>query len=319
MRIVKFEGKERPYYTINDYYLERFGHKVYKIALNGDFTCPNRDGTLSINGCIYCSESGSSEFGGEKSTPLPKQFEEVKKRMTKKWISGKYIAYFQANTNTYGPIEKLKTLFEEAIDLDPDIIGLSIATRPDCLPDEVVEYLSELNKRTFLMVELGLQTIHESTSKLINRGHDMHCFEDALKKLRSQDIHVVAHIINGLPGESEAMMMETLIKLNTMDIQGLKIHMLYILKNTALERFFQNTHFHVLSLEEYTTIVANQIELLRPDIVLHRLTGDAKKEDLIAPLWSLKKFVVTNEIDKLLRKRHTYQGVFYDPGRNLRP
>lgn len=317
MITVIFKGKERPYYTINDYYLERFGTKVYKIALNGNFTCPNRDGSLSSAGCIYCSEPGSGEFGGNKSHDLRSQFEEVKKRMASKWSQGKYIAYFQANTNTYAPIKKLKQLFEEALSLDPDIIGISIATRPDCLPEEVLDYLEDLNKRTFLIVELGLQTIHETTSKLINRGHDLLSFENAVNRLRKRNIHVVVHIINGLPHETKEMMMQTIEKINTYDIQGLKIHMLYIIKNTPLERYYSHNSFHVLTLEEYTEIVANQIENLRPDIVLHRLTGDASKEDLIEPKWSLKKFVVTNEIDKLLRSRQTYQGVYYDHRRYL--
>lgn len=315
---VIFEGKERPYYTINDYYLKRFKTKVYKIALNGDFTCPNRDGTFSKSGCIYCSESGSGEFGGDKSLPLKTQFDHVKEMMSLKWKSGKYIAYFQANTNTYAPVEKLKELFEEALTLDSDIIGISVATRPDCLPEEVLDYLEDLNKRTFLIIELGLQTIHETTAKLINRGHDLLSFENAVTNLRKRNIHVVAHIINGLPHETKEMMLETLEKVNSYDIQGLKIHMLYILKDTPLEKYYSNTHFHVLTLEEYTSIVAEQIERLRPDIVLHRLTGDARKEDLIEPIWSLKKFVVTNEIDKRLRARHTYQGVYYDYSRNPR-
>jgi len=315
---VIFEGKERPYYTINDYYLKRFKTKVYKIALNGDFTCPNRDGTFSKSGCIYCSESGSGEFGGDKSLPLKTQFDHVKEMMSLKWKSGKYIAYFQANTNTYAPVEKLKELFEEALTLDSDIIGISVATRPDCLPEEVLDYLEDLNKRTFLIIELGLQTIHETTAKLINRGHDLLSFENAVTNLRKRNIHVVAHIINGLPHETKEMMLETLEKVNSYDIQGLKIHMLYILKDTPLEKYYSNTHFHVLTLEEYTSIVAEQIERLRPDIVLHRLTGDARKEDLIEPIWSLKKFVVTNEIDKRLRARHTYQGVYYDHSRNPR-
>ncbi len=315
---VNFEGKERPYYTINDYYLKRFKTKVYKIALNGDFTCPNRDGTFSKSGCIYCSESGSGEFGGDKSLPLKTQFDHVKEMMSLKWKSGKYIAYFQANTNTYAPVEKLKELFEEALTLDSDIIGISVATRPDCLPEEVLDYLEDLNKRTFLIIELGLQTIHETTAKLINRGHDLLSFENAVTNLRKRNIHVVAHIINGLPHETKEMMLETLEKVNSYDIQGLKIHMLYILKDTPLEKYYSNTHFHVLTLEEYTSIVAEQIERLRPDIVLHRLTGDARKEDLIEPIWSLKKFVVTNEIDKRLRARHTYQGVYYDHSRNPR-
>lgn len=305
-------NKERPYYTINDYYLEKYGHKVYKIALNGDFTCPNRDGSLSYRGCIFCSESGSGEFGGEISDPLEVQFEKVKTMMSNKWKEGKYIAYFQANTNTYGPLEKLKTLYEKALTLDPDIIGLSIATRPDCISDETLDYLEDLNKRTFLIIELGLQTIHEKTSKLINRGHTYQVFEDMVNKLRDRNIHVVVHIINGLPYETKEMMLETLEKLNTLDIQGIKIHMLFMTKQTPLYEYYQHHPFHFLTLEEYVDITTAQIERLRPDIIIHRLTGDAPRNELIEPKWTLKKFVVTNEIDKLMRQRHTYQGVYYD-------
>lgn len=309
---MNFIGKEKPYYTINDYYLERFGHKVYKIALNGDFTCPNRDGTLSYRGCIFCSESGSAEFGGDKSASLQEQFNQVKKMMQNKWKEGKFIAYFQANTNTYGPIEKLKALYEEALLLDEDIIGLSIATRPDSISDETYAYLNELNQRTFLIVELGLQTIHEETSIKINRGHTYQVFEDAVKRLRSLGIHTVVHIINGLPGETKEMMLDTVKKVNQLDIQGIKIHMLYMTKNTPLYEIYLKKPFSFLTLQEYTEIVADQIELLRPGIVIHRLTGDADRSEIIEPLWTLKKFVVTNEIDKLLRKRHTYQGYFYE-------
>jgi len=307
-----FKNKERPYYTVNDYYLEKFGHKVYKISLNGDFTCPNRDGKLSYRGCIFCSESGSAEFGGDKSRPLEEQFSSVKKMMSNKWKDGKYIAYFQANTNTYGPIEKLKNLFEQALTLDKDIVGLSIATRPDSISEETYEYLSELNNRTFLTIELGLQTSHEETSKKINRGHNYQVFETCVSRLRGLGIHTVIHIINGLPGESKEMMLETVKKINRLDIQGLKIHMLFMTKNTVLYEMYQKNPFHFLTLEEYAEITASQIEILRPDIVLHRLTGDADRKELIEPLWSLKKFVVTNEIDKLLRKRQTYQGIYYE-------
>ncbi len=309
---MEFIHKEKPYYTINDYYLKTYGHKVYKIALNGDFTCPNRDGTLSTLGCIYCSESGSGEFGGQKSDSLKIQFETVKKMMQNKWKEGKFIAYFQANTNTYAPIEKLKRLFEEALSLDKDIVGLSIATRADCISDETYDYLNDLNKRTHLTIELGLQTIHQQTSKLINRGHDYETFEKAVYKLRSLKINTVIHIINGLPYETKEMMLETIDKLNQLDIQGIKIHMLYMTKNTALYDYYLKKPFHFLTLAEYTDIVATQIERLRPDIIIHRLTGDGEKTSLIEPLWTLKKFVVTNEIDKILRNRNTYQGIYYN-------
>ncbi len=306
-----YSKKERPYYTVNDFYRERFGTKVFRIPLDAGFTCPNRDGTLSHAGCIYCSEKGSGDFAGDRSLSLEMQYCQVKSMMQRKWPVGKTIVYLQANTNTYAPLEKLKEIYESVLSLDDDIVGLSIATRPDCLPDDVVDYLRELNLRTFLTVELGLQTIHQETARLINRQHDLDCFVDAVKRLREKKIHVVAHIINGLPWESASMMQSTVEYLNRLDIQGLKIHMLYISKNTGIEKYYHNTSFHILTREEYVEIVVNQIEILRPDIILYRLTGDAPREDLIEPKWSLRKFGVTNEIDKLLRKRQTYQGVYF--------
>lgn len=301
--------KEKPYNTVNEFYRKTFGSKVYKISLNGNFTCPNRDGTLSYKGCIFCSETGSGDFAGDKSDPLKKQFSEIKTLMQNKWSDGKFIAYFQANTNTYGPIDKLKELFEEALTLDKDIIGLSIATRPDCLSDEILDYLSDLNNRTYLSVELGLQSIHESSLEFINRGHDLQCFVDACKELRKRNINVIVHIINGLPNETERDMLATAVFLNEMDIQGVKIHMLFIQKNTELAHYYSNHPFPLLTLEEYVSITVKQIEQLDDSIILHRLTGDAPRESLIEPKWTLKKFVVTNEIDKSLRERKSYQGM----------
>ncbi|MBU1144633.1 MAG: TIGR01212 family radical SAM protein [Firmicutes bacterium] len=308
---MNFKIKEKPYYTVNDFYQETFHSKVFKISLNGNFTCPNRDGTISYKGCLYCSEKGSGEFTGDLNFSLKDQYQEMLSMMKRKWPIGKTIAYFQSFTNTYAPLDKLKRLFEEALTLDKDLIGISIATRPDCLPDDVIEYLSELNQKTFLTVELGLQTIHEKTSILINRGHSLQAFQDAVSKLRAHNIHVVCHIINGLPNETKEMMLDTIHFLNSLDIQGIKIHMLYLLKNTPLEDYYNLNPFPILSLKEYVDVVTNQIEQLRPDIIIYRLTGDALKSDLIEPKWSLKKFVVTNEIDKQLRINKTYQGINY--------
>jgi len=306
------KNKTRPYRTVHDEYAEKFHRKVFKIALNGDFTCPNRDGTLGVGGCIFCSDSGSGEFGGNKTKSLKDQFEEVLTMMSKKWSDGAYIAYFQANSNTYAPVERLRELFEEALSLSKDIIGLSIATRPDCLPQETVDYLGELNHRTFLTVELGLQTIHDETAKLIHRGHDLSIFVDAVKRLREKRIDVVVHIINSLPHESKDQMIETIKFLNQLDIQGIKIHMLYILKDTPMARYYEQEVFHLMTLPEYVDVTVEQLRHLREDIVVHRLTGDAPRDELIAPLWSLKKFVVTNEIDKLMRSLGAYQGEYHD-------
>ena len=310
---MNFMNKERPYYTVHDFYQDKFKDKVLKVSLNGDFTCPNRDGSISYQGCIFCSESGSGDFAGDKSQPIHEQYQTGLKKMRQKWPSGKTIAYFQANTNTYGTLDKIKGLFNEALTLDDNLVGISIATRPDCISDEVLDYLGELNQKTFVTVELGLQTIHEDTIHLINRGHDTSVFVDSVKRLRSKNIHVVCHIINGLPFETEEMMLETLRFCNQVDIQGIKIHMLYIQKKTPLADYYAKTPFPILSLEEYVRITVRQIEIMRPDLIIYRLTGDSDRNELIEPLWSLKKFVVTNEIDKRLRSQSSYQGKYYQP------
>lgn len=303
----------KPYHTLNDFYLEKFNSKVFKVALNGDFTCPNRDGVISSDGCIFCSEKGSGDFAGDKTDSLEDQFKVIKAMMEHKWPNGKMIAFFQANTNTYAPIEKLRYLYEKALTLDQNIVGLSIATRPDCISSATLEYLTELNKRTFLTIELGLQTIHESTAKWMNRGYSLKIFEKTVKQLLSKNIRVVVHIINGLKDETKDMMLDTIRYLNQFGIHGIKIHMLNILKNTPLETDYQTNPFPILTLEEYVDIVTSQIEIMSPHFILERLTGDAPKELLIEPQWTLKKFVVTNEIDKTLRTKSTHQGIYYKP------
>ena len=300
---------EKRYNTVNEFYRQTFGQKVFKISLNGDFTCPNRDGNISYNGCIFCSEKGSGDFAGSKSDPLEKQFEEIKNVMEKKWPDGKYIAYFQANTNTYGPLNKIKELFDKALTLDENIVGLSVATRPDCLPEDILGYLEELSKKTYLTVELGLQSINEKCRKFINRGHDVNVFVEAVRNLRKRNINVVVHIINGLPEETHEDMLSTARFLNKMDIQGIKIHMLFIQKNTELAHYYDTNPFTLLSMEEFVEITVDQLELLNDKIIIHRLTGDAPRSELVAPKWTLKKFVVSNEIDKLMRKRNSFQGI----------
>ncbi len=295
------------YYTLDSFYKEKFGMKIAKISLNANFTCPNRDGTKGIGGCIYCSSLKSGDFAGNKEKDIVLQFEDIKKIMLRKWPDAKFIGYFQAGTNTYASIPELKKVFEPILK-QKDVVGLNIATRPDAISDECLEYLSDLNKRTYLTVELGLQTIHDKTSELINRCHTLQEFKDMVLKLRERDINVVVHIINGLPYETEEMMLETVKYLNKLDIQGIKIHMLHILKNTKLEKMYQEKPFHVLTKDEYIDIVVKELELLRPNIVIHRITGDPKVSDLIEPTWLIKKFVVLNDIDKELKKRNTYQG-----------
>jgi radical SAM protein (TIGR01212 family) len=280
---------------------------VFKVSLNAGLSCPNIDGTVGKGGCIYCSNSGSGEFAGNKNDDIITQFNEIKKMMLKKWPNAKYIGYFQAHTNTYAPVETLKKLYEPILQQE-NVVGLNIATRPDAISDECLKYLEELNKKTYLTIELGLQTIHKKTTKIINRCHTLECFENMVKKLRKKNINVVVHIINGLPYETKEDMIKTAKYLNKLDIQGIKIHMLSVIKNTKLEKLYQLKPFHILTEEEYIDIVINQLENLRPEIVINRITGDPKLDDLIQPTWLVKKFCVLNNIDKEMVKRNTYQG-----------
>ena len=295
------------YHTLNYHYKEKYHCKVIKVSLNAGFTCPNIDGKVGYGGCIYCSKSGSGDFGGDISKSLSEQFDEIKDKLSKKWPRGKYIAYFQAHTNTYAPLSVLKGKYESVLKKD-NVIGIAIATRPDAIEDEVLDYLEELNKNTDVTVELGLQTIHEDTAKLINRCHSLNQFEEMVKKLRKRNIEVVVHIINGLPYETKEMMIETVKYLNHLDINGIKIHMLNIVKDTPLATLYQEKKFKVLSKEEYIDIVIQQLEYLRPEIVIHRITSDPDPKNLIEPTWLIKKFCVLNDIDKEMKKRNTYQG-----------
>ncbi|MGM9874389.1 MAG: TIGR01212 family radical SAM protein [Bacilli bacterium] len=296
----KYTLDNKRYHTLNYYNKTKYGCKVFKVSLNAGFSCPNKkNGT----GCIYCY-NGSGENDG---MDLLTQFYKVRDNNLKKWPNAKYIGYFQAGTNTYADVNTLKSKYEPILKLD-NVIGLNIATRCDALNNDVLDYLEELNNRTDLIVELGLQTIHESTSKLINRGHTLNQFEEAVLELRKRNINVVVHIINGLPFETKEMMLDTVKYLNKLDIQGIKIHMLFILKDTPILNLYNTTNFHILSKEEYIDIVIDQLELLRPEIVIHRITGDPIKELLVEPTWLLKKFSVLDDIDKEMVKRDSYQG-----------
>ena len=307
MNYFKYTLDNKRYHTLNYEYKKIFNSKVFKVSLNGGFTCPNIDGKFGYGGCIYCSKNGSGEFAGDKEKDLITQFNEVKTVLEKKWPNSKYIAYFQANTNTYAQIDVLKEKYETVLKLD-NVVGLSISTRPDSISDKVLDYLEELNTRTYLTVELGLQTIHEKTSKLINRCHTLECFDEMVRKLHKRKIRVVVHIINGLPYETKEMMLETVRHINKLPIDGVKIHMLHIIKDTALENLYNKEKFHLLTREEYVDIVCDQLELLRSDIVIHRITGDPKVDDLVEPEWLVKKFCVLNEIDKELVRRDSFQG-----------
>lgn len=307
---------EKHYNTLNNYYRNKYQKKVFKVALNAGFTCPNIDGTVASGGCTFCSWMGSGDFAGDKHDPLKKQFALVKEQMHKKWQDGYYIAYFQANTNTHAPLPRLKEIYEEAITLDPNIVMISLGTRPDSLPDDVLDYLTELNQRMPVQVELGLQTIHQKTSDLINRAHDLKTFDEAVKKLNIRGLEVVVHIINGLPTETKEMMLDTVKHLNTLPIQGIKIHMLHLMEKTKMGYDYLKKPWHLLTLDEYVDITVDQLLWLRKDIIVHRVTGDAPEDMLIAPLWTKKKFVVSNQIDKKLRKLNLFQGDYYEKENN---
>ena len=281
---------------------------MFKVSLNGGFSCPNLDGKVGFGGCIYCSKSGSGEFGGDKDKSLTEQFYEMKEVVNKKHIPCKYIGYFQARTNTYADVETLKAKYEEILAI-PDVIGLNIATRCDAISDECLEYLTELNKRTLLTIELGLQTIHEKTSKLINRCHTLEQFDSMVRKLRERHINVVVHIINGLPYETEEMMLDTIRHINTLDVQGIKIHMLHIIKDTGMANLYLKEKFHVLTKDEYIDIVIKQLEILDPKIIVNRITSDPDKDTLLEPTWLIEKCQLLNDIDKEMKRRDTYQGI----------
>lgn len=291
------------YFSLDEFYQKKFGTKVYKVSLNAGFTCPN---IQNGHGCIFCSNQ-SGDFAGDKEKDLVTQFNEGKEKIEKKCSNGQYIAYFQVASNTYSDVATLKEKYESVINL-PGVVGISIATRSDCLNKEILDYLEKLNQKTFLTIELGLQSIHAKTLSFINRGHSLENFENAVKELQKRNIHVVAHIINGLPNETKEMMLETISYLNELKINGIKIHMLQILKGTPLEKYYQKNPFPLLTKEEFIDIVCDQLERLDKNIIIHRLTGDPKKEDLIAPNWVLKKFTVLNDIDKEFLLRHSYQG-----------
>ena len=302
----KYSYNNKRYHTLDYYYKTKYNSKVFKVNLNLGLSCPNKDGTKGTGGCIYC-KSGGSSFGGNCHKSLKEQFESQKQILHKKWKNAKYIAYFGSNTNTYGDLEYLKKSYEEVLTYE-NVVGINIATRPDAITNECLEYLKELNKKTDLVIELGLQTIHEKTSKLINRGHTLEEFETMYKKLKKAKIKVVVHIINGLPYETKNMMLETVQYLNKLHIDGIKIHMLHILKDTKLEKLYKEKNFHILTKEEYIDIVCDQLENLNEEIIINRLTGDPDKNELIEPTWTTKKFTILNDIDKTLKQRNTYQG-----------
>ena len=286
------------YRTLNAYYRERFGCKVYKLSLDGGFTCPNRDGTLDYRGCIFCSGAGSGEFA-EGGSSVEDQLTRAKSRVSAKNKGGKYIPYFQSFTGTYAPVGRLRQLYEAAM-APEDVVGLAIGTRPDCLGPEIMALLEELNRKKPLFVELGLQTVHPATVRYIRRGYENECYFEGLKKLKAAGIHTVTHIILGLPGEDRGMMLETTRQAVQAGTDGVKFHLLHVLRGTDLEKEFQAGKFRCLELEEYGDILKDCIGLLPPETVVHRITGDGAKRDLIAPLWSGDKKRVLNYLSRVL-------------------
>ena len=298
---------EKPYRSLDYEWKKQYGEKIYKVSLNGGMTCPNRDGTVGKGGCIFCSAGGSGDFAADARLSIKEQIESQEKKLRTKFPAKHFVAYFQAYTNTYAPVEYLKDLFTEAIS-HPDIVALSIGTRPDCLPPEVLELLSSLNQIKPVTVELGLQTIHERTAVFIRRGYPLPCFEKAVRELRDRGISVVVHTILGLPGETEEDILATIRYLNHQDIQGIKLQLLHVLKGTDLAAWYEDPGFPVFTEEQYVDLVIRCIEELSPKITIHRLTGDGPKELLIAPLWSSRKRSVLNEIRRQLKLRGSWQG-----------
>lgn len=303
--------KNKRFHTWNYEMHEQFSTKVFKVMLDAGFTCPNRDGKFAKGGCTFCSARGSGDFAGNRRDDLVIQFNQIRDRQHKKWPQAQYIGYFQAFTNTYAPVDVLRDYYETIL-AQPGVVGLSIATRPDCLPDDVIDYLAELNERTYLWLEMGLQTIHDETSELINRAHDTRCFLDAVDRLRQRGIRTCAHIIYGLPGETEEMMLATGKAVSKMDVQGIKIHLLHLMRKTPMVRQYEAGLLRFLEMDEYIRLVVDTLEILPPDMIVHRVTGDAPRELLIGPMWSQNKWEVLNGIDNELVQRDSWQGKFYD-------
>ncbi|MBV1817251.1 TIGR01212 family radical SAM protein [Anaerosalibacter bizertensis] len=301
---------DKRYLSLNYELRKTFGTKVIKLSLDGGFTCPNRDGTIGNRGCIFCGEEGSGEFTSSRKLSIKDQIESQKRFLSKKWSEGKYISFFQNFTNTYSTVKDLNKKYSEAISQN-GVVGLAIATRPDCLSEEVLKLLEEFNKKTFLWVELGLQTIHGETAKFIRRGYELDCYEKAIMELNKRNVKVVTHLIFGLPNETNKDMLDSVKYISNTNTWGVKFHNLYIQEGTDLYNYYIKNPFHILSIDEYISLVVDSIELLPQNMVVHRLTGDGKKELLVEPRWTLNKLKVLSSIDKELKQRNTYQGIYY--------
>ena len=305
------DDPNKRYHTWNYALRQQFGEKIFKVPIDGGFDCPNRDGTVAKGGCTFCSVSGSGDMIVAPSDPLPLQFQKEIQLMHQKWPTvDQYIVYFQNFPNTHAPVDVIRHRFEQVVN-EKGVVGLSIGTRPDCLPDEVVNYLAELNERFYLWVELGLQTTFEETSAAINRAHDYQTYLDGVAKLRKHGIRVCTHLINGLPGETPAMMRENVRRtIQDSDIQGIKLHLLHLMTNTKMMRDYNEGRLQLMSKEAYVSVICDQLEMIPPEIVIHRLTGDAPFETIIGPMWSLKKWEVLNAIDAEMKRRNSYQGKY---------
>ena len=298
------------YHTLNYFLRNKFGDKVFKISLDAGFTCPNRDGRISTGGCVFCSPRGSGDFTGTSSN-LVQQFEEVKEMMSKKWKDGKYIAYFQAYTNTYAEIEVLREKYYSVLNLE-GVVGIAIATRPDCLSGEVLDLLEEISREKYIWVELGLQTIHQNTAEIINRGYQLDSYIKAVKELKRRNIDVVTHVILGLPGESREEMLETVEFVANTGTQGIKLHLLHLVKDTKLVHIYEKGQLRIMDMEEYVELVVSCIERIPEEMVIHRITGDGPRETLVEPKWSLKKWEVINSIEHRMMDHDTWQGNKYE-------
>ena len=307
---MKKEWDNKRYHSLNYFLRNKFGEKVYKISLDAGFSCPNRDGKISKGGCIFCSERGSGDFAGDRNFSIHKQFENIKEMMHKKWKKGKYIAYFQAYTNTYAPVEVLRQKYTEALN-EEDVVALAIATRPDCLEDDVLDLLEEINKEYYVWIELGLQTTNDESAKLINRGYTLDVFEDAIRRLKEKNIDFVVHTIFGLPGESKEDMLKTVDYVAHCGAKGIKFHLLHLMKGTPLVKLYENGKLIFMDQDDYIDAICKAVAMLPQDMVVHRLTGDAPRNLLIGPMWSLKKWEVLNAIDKAMIDNDIYQGRDY--------
>ena len=302
---------EKRYKSLNYFLREKFGEKVFKISLDGGFTCPNRDGKVSTGGCTFCSSKGSGDFAGNSSVSITDQFYNIKNMMRKKWNGEKYIAYFQAYTNTYGTVEELRKKYNEAIK-EEGVVALAIATRPDCLGEDVLDLLKEFSEKIYLWVELGFQTSRDDIGRNFNRGYDRDVFDKAAEGLRERNIEVVVHTIFGLPEETPEDMLNTVKYVISKDIQGIKLHLLHLMEETAMVKDYEEGKLKFLEKDEYVKLICEAICLLPKDVVIHRLTGDAPRDKLIGPMWSLKKWEVLNAIDKYLEDNDLYQGKYID-------